>query len=139
MDKETLVAKMLQGLKEEGLELAEAFEINWELVDSTTDENIAVRRGLVKALAELDEVEAEYVYSLLNPKTHKIHMGKNQYAGYIMDLADKLVDGYAAQEVYGKIRQVVEVTGGRLGSEWDWEAGSGQWAHREDWEEDLGS
>lgn len=136
MNKDEVIAVMLKGLQTEGKEMADAFEINWDLVDSTDEYNIETRTLLLKALRDLHWVESEYVYSLTNPKTHKPHMGKNQYAGYVMDLADRLVDAYAAREVYGKIAAIADVSGTPLGPEWDlgaWEEPVGR-----DWEDELG-
>lgn len=104
----------IQDLKDQARDLAQEYEINWELLDEDSTNLMNMKRLLVTMDNSLPELESYYT-KLTSVDQDKLqgNMGIHQYTGLVLDIQDELLDAYACRELMAKIDGVQALTGGR--------------------------
>lgn len=105
----------LQELQTQALDLAQTYEINWDMLDENSENLMNMKRLLLTMEGALPELE-KYYTTLTSADQDKLaqvasSMGIHQYTGLVLDIQDELLDAYACQELMAKIDGVQALTG----------------------------
>ncbi len=102
----------LDDLKTQAVDLAQTYEINWDMLDEHSENLMNMKRLLTTMEGALPELE-KYYTKLTSIDQDKLQgsMGVHQYTGLVLDIQDELLDAYACQELMAKIDGVQALTG----------------------------
>lgn len=102
----------LQELQTQALDLAQTYEINWDMLDENSENLMNMKRLLLTMEGALPELEKYYTL-LTSAEQDKLQgsMGVHQYTGLVLDIQDELLDAYACRELMAKIDGVQALTG----------------------------